>query len=216
VIERNIEARVHGRYLVDGPRDAQAPLLVSFHGYAESADLDLSRLQQIQGIEQWVTVAVQGLHRFYRGRSNDVVASWMTKQDRELAISDNIAYTTSVVQSVLKEWSAGKTLVLSGFSQGVAMAFRCAASLKQPVSGVIALGGDIPPELDADMLKRVPGVLIGHGTRDEWYTAEKVAADKQRLQSAGVPVDVFTFEGGHEWTAEFAVAASRFLLASHR
>jgi len=216
VIERNIEARVHGRYLVDGPRGAQAPLLVSFHGYAESADFDFARLQEIPGVEQWVTVAVQGLHRFYRGRSNDVVASWMTKQDRELAMSDNVAYTTDVVQSVSKEWSTGKTLVLSGFSQGVAMAFRCAASLKQPVSGVIALGGDVPPELDADMLKRIPGVLIGHGTRDEWYTAEKVASDKRRLAAAGVPVEVCTFEGGHEWTSEFAAAASRFLAACHR
>ena len=32
VIERNIEARVHGRYLVAGPKGSQAPLLVSFHG----------------------------------------------------------------------------------------------------------------------------------------------------------------------------------------
>ena len=132
MIERNIEARVHGRYLVAGPKGAQAALLVSFHGYAESADLDFARLQQIPGADQWVIVAVQGLHRFYRGRSNDVVASWMTKQNRELAISDNVSYTTNVIESVSQEWSTG-TLVLSGFSQGVAMAFRCAVSLKQPV-----------------------------------------------------------------------------------
>jgi len=212
VIERNIEARVHGRYLVAGPKGSQAPLLVSFHGYAESADLDFARLQQIPGADQWVIVAVQGLHRFYRGRSNDVVASWMTKQNRELAISDNVSYTTSVIESVSKEWSTG-TLVLSGFSQGVAMAFRCAVSTKQPVSGLVALGGDIPPELDSEMLKHIPAVLIGHGSRDEWYTGEKIASDHRRLKAAGVAVEVFTFEGGHEWTAAFGAAAARFLAA---
>jgi predicted esterase len=213
VIERNIEARVHGRFLVEGPRGSRAPLLVSFHGYAESADLDFARLQQIPAVDQWVTVAVQGLHRFYRGRSTDVVASWMTRQDRELAISDNVAYTTNVIQSVSKEWATGSTLVLSGFSQGVAMAFRCAANLKQPVRGVVALGGDIPPELGVEMLRHIPAVLIGHGTRDEWYTAEKVAADQRRLKAAGVAVEVCTFEGGHEWSTGFAAAVSRFLIA---
>jgi predicted esterase len=93
------------------------------------------------------------------------------------------------------------------------MAFRCAVSLKQPVRGVVALGGDIPPELDAQMLKHIPAVLIGQGTRDEWYTAEKVAADQRRLKAAGVAVEVFSFEGGHEWSAGFAAAVGRFLAA---
>src|SRR5262249_21689177 len=101
--------------------------------------------------------------------------------------------------------------VLTGFSQGVAMAFRCAANLKQPVRGLIALAGDVPPELEPDTLKHIPAVLIGHGIRDEWYTAEKVAADQRRLKAAGVTVEVCTFDGGHEWCAEFAIAASRFL-----
>jgi len=42
---------------------------------------------------------VQGLHRFYRSRSEIVVASWMTKQDRELAIGDNIDYVRRAVES---------------------------------------------------------------------------------------------------------------------
>jgi predicted esterase len=173
--------------------------------------MELDRLRQIPGSQDRVLVAIQGLHRFYRGRSNDVVASWMTRQNRELAIADNIAYATSVVRTVSKEWSTGRPPVLSGFSQGVAMAFRCAAALKSPVKGVIALGGDIPPELDAVMLKRIPSVLIGRGTRDEWYTPEKVAADEHRLRTAGVPVKVCTFDGGHEWSPEFAMAVSQFL-----
>ena len=40
----------------------------------------------------WTRVAIQGLHRFYRGRSRTTVASWMTRQDRELLIADNVAY----------------------------------------------------------------------------------------------------------------------------
>lgn len=216
MIERKIEARTHGRYLVSGPQGSQAPLLIGFHGYAESAEMELARLQKIPGAGRYVLVAVQGLHRFYRGRSTDVVASWMTRQNRELAIADNILYTSKVIESVSREWSTGSALVLSGFSQGVAMAFRCAATLNRPVSGVLALGGDVPPELDANALKRIPVVLIGHGKQDEWYTADKVAADEQRLRAAGVNVQVITFDGGHDWHADFGTAAGQFLVRAEQ
>src|SRR5262245_11184503 len=94
--ERTIEAMTHGRYLVQAAPEPGLPLLVGFHGYAESAELEFDRLRSVEGSDRWNVVAVQALHSFYRGRSNDVVASWMTRQNRELAIKDNQAYTTRV------------------------------------------------------------------------------------------------------------------------
>lgn len=212
MIEKNIETATHGRYLVESP-GAGAPMLVGFHGYAETADHEFKRLRTIEASDRWTVVAIQGLHRFYRGRTQDVVASWMTTQDRELAIADNIAYTSKVIESVSNEWAALPSLVVSGFSQGVAMAYRCATSLSRPVSGVIALAGDVPPELDQSRLSRIPAVLLGRGLNDEWYTADKLARDEERLRSAGIQVEVVTFSGGHEWSPEFRIAASRFLEA---
>lgn len=209
-IERSIEATTHGRYLVEAPGSGM-PLLAGFHGYAETAETEIARLRSVEGSDRWTVVAIQALHRFYRGRSNDVVASWMTRQDRELAIADNKAYTSRVLDAVSVEWSTNGVLVLSGFSQGVAMAFRCAATIARPVSGVVALGGDIPPELDASALSRIPTVLLGRGVRDEWYTPEKMASDEQRLRAADVDTHTITFEGGHEWTPDFAQAVGRFL-----
>jgi len=205
-----METTTHGRYLVHAPA-AGKPLLVGFHGYAELPETELARLTSVEGSDRWTVAAIQGLHRFYRGRSNDVVASWMTRQDRELAIADNLVYTSRVIEALSKEWPGNPKLVLSGFSQGVAMAFRCAVTIRPTVNGVIALGGDVPPELDPAALSRIPFVLIGRGRRDEWYTAEKVAADEQRLRAAGVNVQTVHYDGGHEWTIEFAQAVSRFL-----
>jgi predicted esterase len=93
------------------------------------------------------------------------------------------------------------------------MAFRCATGLGRTVDGVIALGGDVPPELDASALSRVRTVFLARGTRDEWYTAEKMAADENRLRSAGVKVESFSFDAGHEWTPGFSQAAARYLKA---
>ncbi|HLH31172.1 MAG TPA: dienelactone hydrolase family protein [Terriglobia bacterium] len=208
--ERTIEAVTHGRYLVDA-RGAESPVLAGFHGYAESAEIQIERLQAIAGAAPCIIVSIQGLHRFYRGRFTEVVASWMTRQDRETAIEDNTIYVKKVIETVAKEHSANSKRVLAGFSQGVAMAFRCAAGYGRPIDGVIALGGDVPPELDPSALSRIRTVCLARGKRDELYTAEKLAADESRLRAAGVSVQVVSFDAGHEWTAEFSQVAAQYL-----
>jgi predicted esterase len=212
VIERTIAAGTHGRYLVEPPAPGgAAPLLVGFHGYAEGAEAQLARMRAIPGADQWRLVAIQGLHRFYQRRENQVVASWMTRQDRELAIADNLAYVAGVIDAVGREWPGAPRLVLAGFSQGVAMMFRAAAAASPAVDGVIAVGGDVPPELDGAALSRVRSALVCRGERDDWYTGEKFDNDVRRLREAGAAVRPLAFDGGHEWSDEVIRAASLFL-----
>lgn len=198
----------HGRYLVEpAAAPGSAALLAGFHGYAESAEVQLERLRAVPGADRWRLVSIQALHRFYQRRTNDVVASWMTRQDREFAIADNIAY----VQRVIATESAGAAIVLAGFSQGVAMAFRSAAASAATVAGVIAVGGDVPPELDAPMLVHIPAVLICRGVRDPLYAPATFESDVRRLRDAGVAVTPLEFDGGHEWAGDVLRAASMFL-----
>jgi predicted esterase len=211
VIERAIAARTHGRYLIEPPAaSGPAPVLVGFHGYGEGAEAQLERMRRIPGADQWLLVSIQALHRFYQRRANEVVASWMTRQDRELAIGDNLAYVAAVMDAVAQEYPGAPRLVLSGFSQGVAMTFRTAAAL-QGVDGVIAVGGDVPPELDAAALAGVSEVLVCRGTRDEWYTQAVFERDVSRLREANVSARPLEFDGGHEWSDEVVEAASLFL-----
>jgi len=213
--ERTIQVSSHGRYLVAAPAslaaEFSAPVLMGFHGYAEDAAVHLERLQTIPGVDRWLIVSVQALHRFYRGRSQDVVASWMTRQDRELMIADNVAYVSAVVEAVSRERPVSGALVFSGFSQGVATAFRAAVHGSHQPAGVLAVGGDVPPELDAAVLARVSRVLIGRGVRDDWYSSATFSSDERRLHAAGVDVTTHPFDGGHEWTADFSQAAGEFL-----
>ena len=211
-VERTIAVSFHGRYLVHVP-DGSGPFPVqaAFHGYAEDASTAIDRMRQIPGSHRWLMVAIQGLHRFYRRRTREVIASWMTRQDRDLAIADNIEYVSKVVAAVRGEWDVSGLIVFSGFSQGVAMAFRAACHSDVPAGGVISLGGDIPAELERHALGRIPTALIGRGDADDWYTAEKCAMDVSRLTDAGVRVTVCRLTAGHEWTAEFSGMAGDFL-----
>jgi len=214
--ERTIAATAHGRYLVVPPANqGPAPVLVGFHGYAEAAEHHADRLRAIPGADRWLIVSIQGLNRFYQRRTNEVVAGWMTRQDREHAIADNLAYVASVLDAVSREWSTTDTLVCAGFSQGVAMTFRAASASSRPVAGVIAVGGDVPPELDTAALGRTRTALVCHGARDEWYTAAIFSKDLDRLRSAGVDVRPLDFAGGHEWSDEVVRASADFLRERH-
>jgi predicted esterase len=213
VIDRAIATPTHGRYLVEAPSaGAPWPLLVGFHGYAESAEAQLARLRSAAGADLWLLAAVQGLHRFYRGRTGEVVAGWMTRQDRELALADNLVYVAAVVDAIARDGTADGRVVFAGFSQGVAMAFRAAAAA--PARGrvaVISLGGDVPPELGPGDLAGISAALVARGARDEWYGRETHEADVGKLRAAGTNVEAFTFDAGHEWTNEFSRVVSDFL-----
>jgi predicted esterase len=183
--------------------------LVGFHGYQENAAIAMDVLRQIVAGRPIGIVSVQGLHRFYN-RDNLVVASWMTKEDRELAIADNVAYVAKVLSAVASEYGITRPLIYAGFSQGVAMAYRAAALAQRPCDGVIALAGDVPPDV-APLAASLPPVLIGRGTADKWYGADKAASDRVVLEQAGVAVIEHVFDGGHLWSPEFIARAGAFL-----
>lgn len=204
-----IAAQMHGRYLVHSPTDEAVGTLCGFHGYKENADIHLDALRRIAGERHWRLVSVQALNRFY-GKGGDVVANWMTKQDREQAITDNVAYVAAVLAEIVEESGAARPLVYAGFSQGVAMAYRAAAFAGRPCDGLIVLAGDVPPDI-APVAAQLPKILLGRGTKDEWYTAEKAARDLDVLRAAGADVVEHVFDGGHDWHDAFVAHAGGFL-----
>ncbi len=208
--EREVAAVVHGRYLFEAPEAESCPLLVGFHGYGENAEKHLEELRRLPCASRRVLCAVQALHPFYN-RSGDVIASWMTRLQRERAILDNVRYVASVVAGLKRELPGSEHLVYLGFSQGAAMAYRAAAGSGHSCQGVIVLGGDVPPELESQDLSGFPPVLLGRGTSEEWYDAAKMEHDVELLRRKGADVRPCVFEGGHEWTNEFRAAAGQFL-----
>jgi predicted esterase len=158
----------------------------------------------------------------------------MTREDRDQAIADNIAYVDSAIARIsttarqlngtsaqqhhstsAQQHHSTSALVMVGFSQGAAMAYRAALMGARPAAGIIALAGDIPPELKTDAPTRHPWprVLIGVGSKEQWYSGAKLDADMAFLSARGIIHSVVRFDGGHEWTEEFRNAAGAFLAA---
>jgi predicted esterase len=204
-----IAAQTHGRYLIHPPMDEAVGTLCGFHGYKENADIHMSALRRIAGDRHWRLVSVQALNRFY-SKGGDVVGNWMTRQDRDQAIADNVAYVAAVLSEIAGEYGAARPTVYAGFSQGVGMAYRAAAFAGRPVDGLIMLAGDVPPDV-APVAAQLPKILLGRGTEDQWYTAEKAARDLDVLRAAGADVVEHVFDGGHDWHDTFVARAGAFL-----
>jgi predicted esterase len=211
---RTLPVATVGRYVV-APAEVPgpAPVLVGFHGYGQGADGLLADLALIPGAVRWHRVSVLGLHRFYNTKTQEVVASWMTRLDREQAMADNVAYVAAVVAAVRQELPSTGVLVFAGFSQGASMAWRAAAGCA-PCHGVLALAGDVPPDV-AQAGRRLPPALLGRGGDDTWYTQQKLEADLAALAPLAEAVETCVFAGGHEWTDAFRTAAGDFLARVH-
>jgi predicted esterase len=206
-----IETPTHGRVLVlDSAEFPSRGTIVGFHGYGQSADTMLSELQRIPGADRWRLVSVQALNRFYTRGDESVVASWMTRQDRDATIADNIEYVNRALDAAVG--ADGQILIYLGFSQGASMAARMAARGRRRAKGLVLLGGDIPPELKRDSAANLPPVLIGVGSGDLRYQPY-AEADVKYLEGHGTPAQVVRFDGGHEFTDEFRTAVGAWISA---
>jgi predicted esterase len=209
---RHAPATVHGRYLVQPPHHGVEGLwLVGFHGYGQSAEVFLDALAAMSRDRRWRVVSVQALHPFYAGRSEQVVANWMTRQDRELAIADNVAYVDAVLDQLEREFGAPRAIVFAGFSQGVAMAYRAGLLGRRTCAAVIACGGDVPPEFEHAKTRDWPAVLAATGRGDAYYPPERLERDLALLRTRRPDARMLVFEGGHEWPAALAGAAGALL-----
>ena len=209
---RHAPAQIHGRYIVRPHGSGTGGLwLVGFHGQGQTADAFLPALESVPRSPAWLIASVQGLNRYYAGRTPAVVAGWMTSQDRELAIADNVGWANTVLDRLGQEFGAPRAIVFAGFSQGVAMAYRAGLLGRRESAAIVAAGGDVPPELKSAATRRWPRVLAATGTRDEWYTPARLEADMEFLRTRRPDAQALVFDGGHEWAPALADAAGVLL-----
>ncbi len=210
---RHAPAQVHGRYFIQPPPPSGAGSLwlVGFHGQGQTADEFLEFLDRVPRSAAWRIASVQGLNRHYASRGQRITANWMTSQDRELAIADNVAWVNSVLDAIEDEFGAPRAIVFAGFSQGVAMAYRAGLLGRRPCAAIIAGCGDVPPELGTVATREWPRVLAATGSSDAWYTPARLDADLAFLRARGADASTLVFEGGHEWSDALSHAVGNLL-----
>lgn len=209
---RHAATEIHGRYIVRPHAPGMGGLwLVGFHGQGQTAEAFLPALESVPRGPAWLIASVQGLNRYYTGRTRAVVAGWMTSQDRELAIADNVGWADTVLDRLEQEFGAPRAIVFAGFSQGVAMAYRAGLLCRRECAAIVAASGDVPPELKSAATRPWPRVLAATGTRDEWYTPARLESDMEFLRTRRPDAQALVFDGGHEWSSALAEAVGALL-----
>jgi dienelactone hydrolase len=188
------------------PGSVTAEVWLVLHGYGQLAPAFAASARWPVHAER-AFVFPEALSRFYDAGPETphsqapVGASWMTREARDDDIADNLAYLDLIWGDILERAPAAGLCVL-GFSQGGATAARWAehrARQAVPPTRLVLWGSGMPPDvsLDGDAPLRRVRVEFVVGERDRWVTAERVDAERARIEGAGFPAAFHRFSGGH-------------------
>lgn len=199
MFKKNIIVPKTARYFVLG-ESGPAITNVWFvcHGYGQLASYFIRNFESLEN-KNTLIVAPEGLHRFYWEKfSGRVVASWMTKEDREEDITDYVNYLDMVYQEVMQSLGNENVRVtILGFSQGVATVSRWMEAKQVPVQQLIFWAGTLPPELNLISLKKFKSYFVV-GDADEFIRKDQVEETEKRLSTHQIPYEIIRYQGKHE------------------
>jgi predicted esterase len=188
------------RVFTAGNLENPTKIWIVCHGYGQLADYFIQKLEALDNGRN-LLVAPEGLHRFYtKGFSGRVGASWMTKEEREDDISDYISWLSKVYQDYAVPHSGAK-IILLGFSQGGATVSRWLEKSGKTIDYLILYASTFPVDVVPSgnfgtyIKKKIFFVL---GTKDEFINAEEKEKQIKALRESGKPVELLSFDGGHE------------------
>ncbi len=182
------------RYWISGDFEKANKLIIVLHGYGQLAEFFIRKFNQIP--EDYLVVAPEGMHRFYlNGTSGRVGASWMTKEDRESDITDNLIWLSKLFSQLTEQKTFEKTILL-GFSQGGATAARWFYSKKVPFDQLILWASVFPPDLEKPQINSNSNNYFVIGTDDEYYNAEAQKNEIEFYEKIGF--QTLQFEGKHD------------------
>jgi predicted esterase len=182
-------------------------LWIVCHGYGQLAGSFIESFSPVA--TPWRLIAApEALSRFYLDPSRSpsdplprAGAAWMTREDRDNEIADQIRYLDALHER-LRPASIrdGVRLRVLGFSQGVATAGRWVAYGNAPTSQLILWAGKFPPDIDLRPLaEKLAGaaVVLVTGTRDSLASWSAADQEARRFAEAGIDAKLMSFDGGH-------------------
>lgn len=173
-------------------------VIIACHGYAQLAEYFLKWFEGVD-LSDTVIIAPEGLHRFYwQGFSGKVVASWMTKEDRENDIQDYCLFLDNVIENL--PLNENIDLIALGFSQGAATISRWAEATEVKIDRLILWAGVFPEDVDVKKInfKLNTPIDVLFGDDDEFYNPEQLDQLKEYLSEKKLNFKFTAFQGKHK------------------
>jgi phospholipase/carboxylesterase len=109
-------------------------------------------------------------------------------------------------------------IFLLGFSQSCALNYRFAFTHPEVLKGVIGICGGIPGDWDTNPMYQTSQLDVFHlaGTRDEFYTPERVRDYEQELSKRARSVTSKSYDAEHEIVPEMREDIRQWLATNER
>lgn len=187
-------------YRYETLNDVQSPknIIIVLHGYGQLAKYFIRKFSSLS-IEDTLIVAPEGMHRFYlKGSSGRVGASWMTKEDRQSDIEDNIAWLDALYAELKQQYAFENSIIL-GFSQGGATAARWYKHSKYKHHSLLIWASVFPPDMKSE--KELPSTKEENnffflGTNDIYFNKEQQVEVIDEFKEK--KFEIVTYSGGHD------------------
>ncbi len=206
--QKNITVPKTARYFILGEagKEIESVWFVC-HGYGQLASQFLKKFLVLENGKNLI-IAPEGLHRFYWEKfSGRVVASWMTKEDREEDILDYVNYLEMVYEEVMQMLAHRPVrIIMVGFSQGTSTVCRWITSKKRSFDSLVLWAGSVPPELEFSK-EQFAAIKMHYvvGDNDEFIKEEQLRSLKEVLSSKGLSFEMHQFKGKHEINEEMLI-----------
>lgn len=188
-------------FLSHEPTGREQEVWIVLHGYGQLAEFFIRKFLPYSA-ENRLFIAPEGTNHFYlqefQGR---VGANWMTSYNRETAIGNNHRFLNRMMEDLLLQFSGSPKIHLLGFSQGAATGTRWASQWNGRLDSLVLWGGGFAHDLELNLAKEKfssTEVLLVNGALDELITEESKQRQEAMLLELGKPINLLTFEGGHE------------------
>jgi phospholipase/carboxylesterase len=204
-VDRTLEARINLYYDLRPGASSPAPLLIALHGYGANKRYMMAEAQYMAP-EQFAIASLQGFHQHIReprveGGPLRFGFGWLTNFRSEESVAVHHRALLDLIETLTREGIADPARVfLLGFSQSCALNYRFAFTHPDRLRGVVGICGGIPGDWETSSAYRKGEIDVLHlaGTRDEFYTPERVREYESQLKTRARSVTFKSYDAAHE------------------
>lgn len=203
--DRTLAARINLYYDLHVSTPGPAPLLIALHGYGANKRQMMREAQQMVP-EGFAIASLQGFHQHIREPREPrgplrFGFGWLTNfRPEESVVVHHQALLDLISQLVQESVADADRIYLMGFSQSCALNYRFAFTHPERLRGVIGICGGIPGDWETNHKYHGSELDVFHlaGTRDEFYTPERVRDYETQLASRARRVTFKSYDAAHE------------------
>ncbi|HEV2836672.1 MAG TPA: hypothetical protein VGW58_15225 [Pyrinomonadaceae bacterium] len=204
-IDRPLAARINLYYDLHVTTARPSPLLIALHGYGANKRQMMREAQQMAP-ENFAIASLQGFHQHIReprepGGPLRFGFGWLTNFRSEESVAVHHQALLDLTSQLIEEGVADPTRIfLLGFSQSCALNYRFAFTYPEQLRGVIGICGGIPGDWDTNHRYHGSSLDVFHlaGTRDDFYTPERVRDYESQLATRARSVTFKSYDAEHE------------------